>query len=172
MPSTTVHQEMSMKLRPSGVTISILTLLTLAALAPAGPAAGETAYGKALTGTDTIAISALHANPDPHLGQTVRVEGLVTGVCEKRGCWMSLASDEEFQDIRIKVDDGVMVFPVTAKGKRAIAEGVFTQIEMTMEQTLAYGKHHAEEHGETFDPSSVTEPLVYYQINAIGAIVR
>jgi hypothetical protein len=129
-------------------------------------------YGEPLTGTGTIAISELLDNPEPYLGEVVRVEGLVTGVCEKRGCWMSLAGDKEFQEIRIKVDDGVIVFPMEAKGRRAIAEGVFTKIEMTMEQTLAYREHHAQEHGEEFDPSTVTEPLIFFQIRGTGAVIR
>jgi hypothetical protein len=129
-------------------------------------------YGEPLTGNETIEISALLGNPEEYLGEVVRVEGLITGVCEKRGCWMSLAGDEEFQEIRIKVDDGVIVFPMEAKGKRAVAEGVFTKIEMTLEQTIAYRKHHAEEHGEEFDPSTITEPLVFYQIRGTGAVIR
>ena len=130
-------------------------------------------YGQPLSGTDTIEISVLLANPDDYLGQTVRVEGLVTGVCERRGCWMSLASDkEEFKELRVKVDDGVIVFPIEAKGRRATAEGVFGKIELTMEQTLNYRRHHAEEHGEEFDPTTVTEPLTYYQIKGTGAVIR
>ena len=80
--------------------------------------------------------------------------------------------DQEFQELRIKVDDGVIVFPIEAKGKRAIAEGQFSKIEMTMEETLAYRKHHAEEHNEEFDPGKVTEPMTYYQIKATGAVIR
>jgi hypothetical protein len=147
-----------------------LTLLVLAAGAP--QAEDGKIYGEPLTGTETVAISELLANPDPYLGEVVRVEGLVTGVCEKRGCWMSLAGDEEFQEIRIKVDDGVIVFPLEAKGHRAVAEGVFTKVEMTLDQTVAYRKHHAEEHGEEFDPSTVTEPLVFFQIRGTGAVIR
>jgi hypothetical protein len=113
------------------------------------------------------------SNPDDYLGQVVRVEGLVTGVCEKRGCWISIASeDEEFKEIRVKVDDGVIVFPLGAKGKHAIAEGVFVKIEMSMEETLKYREHHAKEHGEEFDPSTVTEPLVFYQLKGSGAVIR
>jgi len=104
------------------------------------------------------------ADPDAYIGQVVRVEGLITGVCEKRGCWISLASDEEFQELRIKVDDGVMVFPIEAKGKRAIAEGEFTEISMTMEQTLAYKKHHAEEHNKEFDPSTITRIPSFFPV--------
>jgi len=129
-------------------------------------------YGEPLTGTDTIAISELLGNPEPYLGEVVRVEGLVTAVCEKRGCWMSLAGDEEFQELRIKVDDGVIVFPMEAKGRKAVAEGVFTKIEMTLEQTIAYREHHAQEHGEEFDPSTVTEPMTFFQIRGTGAVIR
>ena len=47
------------------------------------------------------------------------IEGLVVEVCKARGCWMQLASDKEFQTMKIKVKDGVMVFPMSAKGKTA-----------------------------------------------------
>lgn len=119
----------------------------------------------------TVKVSELLAHPDKWVGKTVRVEGPITGVCKKRGCWISIGSDEEFEDLRIKVDDGVIVFPAEAKGKFAVAQGVFTKIEMSMEQTLKYKKHHAEEHGETFDPATVTEPLVFYQIKGTGAVI-
>ena len=149
------------------ISVILISLLVLSVVV----AGDGKVYGEPLSGSDTTKISELIAAPDKYEGQTVRVEGLVTGVCEKRGCWMSIASDKEFEEVRIKVDDGVIVFPMEAKGKRAIAEGAFTVIEMTMEQTLAYKKHHAEEHQEEFDPSTVTEPLTYYQINATGAVI-
>ena len=130
------------------------------------------AYGEPLTGAEAVMISELIADPDPYLKKMVRIEGLVTGVCEKRGCWMTLGSDQEFQEVRVKAKDGVIVFPMSAKGKHAVAEGTFSKIEMTLEQTLAYAKHHAEEHNEEFDPASVTEPSVIYQINVTGALIN
>ena len=132
----------------------------------------EKVYGKPLTGTGITKISELLENADRYDGKTVRVEGVVTGVCEKRGCWISLAADHEFEDLQIKVDDGVIVFPVQALGKRAIAEGIFIRIEMNLEQTLRFMAHRAEEDGTEFDPSSVTEPATRYQIKATGAIIR
>ena len=154
--------------------IRITSLVALIIIATLPAAAGEgKAYGEPLTGKDSMPIHELLKDPDPFLGEVVRVEGLVTGVCEKRGCWMSLASNDlEFEEIRIKVEDGVIVFPMEAKGKHAVAEGVLTKIEMTMEQTLDYMKHHAEEHDEEFDPTVITEPLVFYQIQATGAVIR
>jgi cytochrome c-type biogenesis protein CcmE len=136
------------------------------------PALEGTVYGEGVTATLVVAPADLVARIEEFEGKRVRVEGLVTDVCAKRGCWFKLAGDENSaQTVTIKVTDGVIVFPMEAKGKRAVAEGEFTVIEMTMEQTLAYKKHHAEEHKEEFDPSTVTEPLTYYQINATGAVI-
>ena len=42
---------------------------------------------------------------------------------------------------------------------------------MTLEQTLAYAKHHAEEHNEEYDPSTITEPRTYFQVKATGAVI-
>lgn len=155
-----------------GRSVVVVAVLLFVAGAAAVGAEGK-AYGEPLTGSDVAEIGELLSNPDRYLGQVVRVQGLVTGVCKKRGCWMTIASDDvEFREIRVKVDDGVIVFPLEAKGKRAIAEGVFTKVEMTLEQTLRYREHHAEEHGEEFDPATVTEPLVFYQIRGTGAVIR
>ena len=148
-----------------------IPVLVALLVSPAVAGKGK-AYGEPLTGDDTTAISKILADPDAYVGKTVRVEGVVTGVCKKRGCWISLASDAEFQELRIKAEDGVIVFPMSAMGKRAIAEGVFRKIERTLEQTRAYKQHHAEEHGEEFNPASVTEPMVVYQIDVTGAVVR
>ncbi|MCP3978404.1 MAG: DUF4920 domain-containing protein [bacterium] len=150
--------------------VTVMIVLSLALTAPAMAKKGKT-YGKPLGGKDTVAVSELIANADDYVGQTVRIKGVVNAVCPKRGCWMTIASDEEFQELKIKVDDGVIVFPLEAKGKRAVAEGVFMRIEMSLEQTVAYLAHHAEEHGEEFDPASVKEPMTRYQIQATGAVV-
>jgi hypothetical protein len=169
-----IHMEKSdMNERRSAVP-KILSLVIVLALGVGVLAAEEgKSYGEPLTGTDTVKISQLLSDPDDYLDKVVRVEGLVTGVCEKRGCWLSIASeDEEFKEIRVKVDDGVIVFPLEAKGKHAIAEVVFVKIEMSMEQTLKYREHQAKEHGEDFDPGTVTEPLVFYQIKGSGAVIR
>jgi hypothetical protein len=141
------------------------------ALSPA--VASGTTYGQPLTGSDTIPIPELLSHPDDYLGEVVRVRGLVTKVCAKRGCWMAIAADEEeFKEIRIKVDDGVIVFPMEAKGHRAIAEGVFSKIELTMEQTLQMREHECMESGEKFDPSAVKGPMVVYQIKGHGAVIE
>ena len=52
----------------------------------------------------------------------VSIEGVVTAVCEHMGCWMMLApagaAGEHPATLRLKVEDGVIVFPVSARGRQ------------------------------------------------------
>ena len=128
-------------------------------------------YGAPLTLAEVTPISEILASPDDYVGKTVQIEGRVLEVCESRGCWIELASDEDFQTMRIKVDDGVIVFPMTARGKLARAEGEFTRIDMSLTQTRSFLSHQAEERGEPFDSLSVHSPMTYYQVKGTGAVV-
>ncbi len=126
------------------------------------------------TGADpkkVIPISKLMASPEKYLKKEVTVEGVIDDVCAKRGCWMKLMSDKKFQSLRIKVRDGVMVFPMTAKGKKAIAKGQFISFKLNKHQTIQYKKHIAEEQGKKFDPKTVKGPMTLYQLNATGAVI-
>jgi len=130
--------------------------------------AKELSFGDTVDQKATILISKLMASPEEYVDKTVTIEGLVTSVCKMRGCWMTIASDEKYQKLRIKVRDGDMVFPLSAKGRKALATGKFTKIEFSMEQTINYYKRNAEHDGKTFDPASVTKPYVYYQVVPVG----
>lgn len=134
-------------------------------------APGGELFGESLTLTEVTPVSTILDDPDAWVGRRVLVEGMVVAVCEKRGCWMDIASDREFEKIQIKVDDGVIVFPLSAKGKRATVEGVVERLELTAEEALEEARRKAEEHGETFDPASVTGPQTVFRIRGLGAVV-
>jgi NACalpha-BTF3-like transcription factor len=148
--------------------MKILLTLTLAA---AFLLAGETKLGAPLTLKTQTKIADLTAKPDSFVGKTVQVKGKVTEVCENMGCWMMLVDPETNAKIRIKVKDGEIVFPKTAIGKMAVAEGRMAKIEMTKEQAIAQAKHEAEERGTKFDPASITGPQTIYQIAGTGAVI-
>jgi len=129
-------------------------------------------FGKELTLKDTTLISNILANPDTFIGKKVLVEGRVVDVCKKRGCWMELASDKEFQSIRVKVNDGEIVFPLEARGKRALVEGIVEELEISREQLIKAMKHHAEEQGEPFDSTKITEGKTIYRLKGLGAKIQ
>jgi len=128
-------------------------------------------YGEGLTLQESTPISSIYAHPDRYVDKEVRVEGRIVGVCKKRGCWMELAGDQDFQSLKVKVEDGVIVFPADSKGRYGTAQGVLKKIELSLEQTRKMAQHECEENKKAFDPESVTEAAVIYQIQATGAVI-
>lgn len=126
-------------------------------------------YGTALSINEASKVSAILSEPESYLGKKVLIEGPVLEVCAKQGCWLEIASDQAEQKIKVKVNDGEIVFPMTAKGKIAKVEGEVYKIELSLEEAVGYQKHVAEEQGVAFDSTSVTGPMTIYQIKGLGA---
>lgn len=156
-----MHTEISMK------SLLVLTLIFVVALS----AAEGKKYGKPLTLKEKTKISDILESPDKYNGKRVQIEGAIIGVCEKRGCWIKISGDKEQQSIRLKVEDGVIVFPMTIKGKNVIAEGVVSVKTLSKEELIKQGEMHAKEEGTTFDPSTVKGPQTTIQVMGEGAVV-
>jgi hypothetical protein len=142
-----------------------LLLALLPALALAAPAH----VGAEVTVAEATPIATILAAPDQHVGKVVRVEGEVSGVCTRMGCWMDLADDSGHR-IRVKVEDGVLVFPADASGKPATAQGTVTVEELARDKYVDWMRHLAEEGGEPFDESKLGDgPFRIVQIAGSGA---
>ncbi len=129
-------------------------------------------YGKKLTVNEKTKISEIIAEPEKFAGKKVLVEGTVVDVCQERGCWIKLASDKEFESVRFKVNDGVIVFPMEAKGKTALAEGIVSVRTVSKEDLIKQGEYEAKEEGRTFDASTVTGPKTIVMLKGEGAVVK
>jgi Domain of unknown function (DUF4920) len=144
----------------------MLMLAVAAAAVQAGP--GET-FGKGVALREATPVQLIYDRPADFIGKTIRIDGVVSEVCEDMGCWMALADivDHEMV-VRLKVDDGAgIVFPISARGKAASAEGVFEK----MAAGDAEAQEAAAEQGARAPGKSV-EFGKTYQIKATGAIVR
>lgn len=141
----------------------ILTVLALSV------AAEPTRYGAGVDQPTATSIREILKDPAGWAGKTVKVEGKVSGVCAMEGCWMEIESPEGDR-LRIKVDDGVIVFPSEAAGRHAVAQGTVEVHELTRERYVGWRRHLAEEKGTTFDEASVGEgPYRIVQIRGTGA---
>jgi len=80
-------------------------------------------------------------------------------------CWLALSADgaKDSKTVRLKVEDGEIVFPISAKGKNVSAEGVFEEIG----GADAHAKQAAGEHAKHDAAASKT-----YQIKATGAVIK
>jgi hypothetical protein len=136
----------------------------LAVSAAVALAAAET-FGAGVTLKETTSLDRVISSPAALEGKTVKVEGVVTSVCTHMGCWMALAVKDapNVKTLLVKVDDGVIVFPVTAKGKRAAAQGVIERVANDAEGQAAAQEHAKAEKRESAGTT--------WQLKATGAIV-
>lgn len=140
---------------------AVLLLLSMVALLPG---VADTKLGAGVDLKDATPITAIVAKPQDYVGKTLRVDGVATAVCTHMGCWMAVTpeGDTSGTTIRLKVEDGVIVFPVTAKGKRVSAEGVFERVSGAGDSTDAAAEHAKVD----------TKASQQYQLKATGAIIK
>lgn len=148
-----------------------IIILAIVFVAGAATAAGQKKYGKPLTIKEVTKISAILAKPEAYNGKRLHVEGNIVDVCAKRGCWIKIASDKEFESLTFKVDDGVIVFPLEAKGKKTQAEGVLSVKTYTKAELIESGRKHAEKEKTEFDSTSVKGPKTVIQLKGEGAVI-
>lgn len=150
---------------------SLAALIVAAACLPA-LAGGEIKLGQPLTLKEARSVSQVLAAPAALVGKTVQVKGQVTEVCQMMGCWMALTEPGSTKVLRVKVNDGDLVFPKDSVGKSATAEGTLAKITLTKAQAIAQAKHEAEEQGRPFNPASVKSGAVLYQLKGAGAVIE
>jgi hypothetical protein len=174
--------------------LSIALMVTL--VAGIGLSAATKKYGTPLTLKETTKISDIYAKPEAFSGKRVQVKGPIVDVCAERGCWIAIGSDKEFQTLRFKVDDGVIVFPMDAKGLTAVVEGVLSVRTLSVEEQrealkstheahmagmepakagehagMGMGKEKEKGAKESVDPKSITGPKTVIMIKGEGAEV-
>lgn len=121
-------------------------------------------FGQPLKNAAPVALAQLAAHPDQFAGKTVRVEGKVAAVCSHAGCWMDLVGANDTERFRLKVDDGVIVFPQDAVGHKAVAEGVVTKVET---KPADAAKHDHKEGEDCTEHAKAT-----YVLKVTGAVIH
>ena len=146
-------------------------LLAACADAPAPPAsAAAEAVGGGVPAGLALTPDLLVARADALDGQDVIVEGTPREVCQKKGCWLTLA-DADGQTVRVVVPkddagDYVFTFPTDASGQPyRIAGRLAVETASVDEQ-----RHYAEDGGASPDEvAAITEPERSLVLTATGA---
>ena len=143
-----------------------LAAMVLCATLAGVPVLAAEKYGAGVSIEKATPITQLLSRPAEFAGKTVRVEGVVTEVCTMMGCWMALSPDGQANAAQVLIQvehDGVIVFPVTAKGHKASAEGVVEKIEG------GEGREAAQELASAQGTNAAQAPQ--WRIAATGAVV-
>lgn len=125
-------------------------------------------YGKEITLKTKTSISKILQNPEAFIGKQVLVEGNVVEVCKNRGCWIDLSGKNNLEKIKVKVNDGEIVFPLEAKGKKALVEGEVYAIETNSDNC---SKKCSEKDSDTEKCKHEKSTKKIYQIKGIGAVI-
>jgi|GEM_PF-1471268 len=131
---------------------------TPAAAAPvaAAPAGAEGDCPAATYGTmpvdlgEPVAADALRTGAVAS-GSRVKLKGTIKEVCQKKGCWHTVATSDPAVDLMVKDKEYAIFLPKGCGGHEAEIAGTFTQELMPVEEA----RHYAEDAGK--DPSTITE---------------
>lgn len=128
--------------------VAVLLGITLALLVGVQAQQPQT-FGEGVSLTEATPLARLLDRPADFEGKTVRVEGRVAAVCAHMGCWMAFAPDGApgGRTLLVKVDDGEIVFPLSAKGRRATVQGVIQRIGTNDAEAQEAAAEHARHTG-------------------------
>ena len=131
-------------------------------------------YGISMQKGIPNSISEVLKNPDKYLNKNVLVSGVIDDVCPMRGCWIQISDKSQTGPIRVKVTDGEIVFPLSAKNHIVTVQGTFVRLDLSKDQAINWKVHLAKEKGVELDPNDIVlqkEDYYEYRINCNGAKV-
>ena len=99
----------------------------------------------------------------------VKVTGKVSSVCQKKGCWMTLVSDQPGQpEMRVTFKDYAFFMPKDLAGKRVVIDG-FAFVDVTPVADL---RHYAEDAGKSkAEIEAIKEPKRELAFEAAGVLI-
>ncbi|MEW5675712.1 DUF4920 domain-containing protein [Flavobacterium enshiense] len=97
----------------------------------------------------------------------VKFKSKINGVCQKKGCWMTMDLGEE-KEAFVKFKDYGFFVPMNAENQEAIVSGkAFVSVESVADQ-----KHYAKDAGKSqVAIDSITQPKVTYSFMADGVLI-
>lgn len=103
--------------------------------------------GAPVTVRDAVSIADLSARTESYVGQVVRLEGTVSGVCQGSGCWAEVRAEDGAVFLARSMDHSVLL-PTDCLGRRIVVQGVVTELEAVEESEEAADHHHHGDEGE------------------------
>jgi hypothetical protein len=158
---------MSIRTRLASMVVTLL-VGTCGVTQLAADEAGK-AYGDGVTLKRATPIAALLTTPQAHAGKAVRVDGVITRVCQSMGCWIEIADPALGRGIRFKAKDGVIVFPKDASGRKVSAQGTFEEIA-TSPVRESHGEHAKSAENSGKPPSTDPTEKIYW-VRVTGAVL-
>jgi hypothetical protein len=126
-------------------------------------------FGAIITTDHAITYDALIPKMATVDSMPAKVTGKVSSVCQKKGCWMTLVSDQPGKpDMRVTFKDYAFFMPKDLAGKKVVIDG-FAFVETTPVADL---RHYAEDAGKTkAEIDAITQPKRELAFEAKGVVI-
>jgi len=126
-------------------------------------------FGEKIDATGAITYDELLARLETEESvENVKVRGQVNGVCQAKGCWMSIASKKEgAEEMFVKFKDYGFFMPLDLTGE-VVMRGKAYKEETSVEEL----QHYAEDEGKTAEEiAAITEPITELKFMADGVVI-
>lgn len=121
-------------------------------------------FGTAISAAQAEPLTTLAGELKSSDSVQVKVKATIDEVCQMKGCWMTLKT-EDGSTVRVTFKDYGFFVPKDAGGREVILEGVATAKEMDE----ATARHYAEDAGKPFDE---TANLTEIAVVASGVLIK
>ena len=111
--------------------------------------------GQAITVADPVSIAHLSENPEAFVGQTIKIDGVVSAVCQGSGCWVEVRARDGSTFLAKSADHSILL-PIDCVGRKIVVQGVVTAMP-AQEQPEQSEPQEGEEPHECPRPSYLLE---------------
>ncbi len=127
-------------------------------------------FGEKITADGAIKYDALLAKMGTADSLELKVEGTVSEVCQMKGCWMTIVSNDENQEaMMVKFKDYGFFMPKDISGKTVVMRGKAFREETPVDEL----RHYAEDAGKSAEEiAAITEPKVELKFLADGVVIK
>ena len=149
------------------ILFGLMVCLSLTAFAQPKSAVKGVKYGAGTTAAGAIEVNLLEEKLVTADKFTGKVKGTVNKVCEKKGCWMTLAQTDG-DGIMIRFKDYKYFMPKDIVGKDVVLKGTAKKTITSVEML----RHYAEDAGKSKEEiEKITAPKTEIEFIATGVLV-
>ena len=153
-------------------TAGIFTLLLLASCGTnknAQPSNDGKHFGTTVTAKKAITYDELLTKMTNVDSMPAKVVGKVAAVCQKKGCWMTLVSEQTGKpEMRVTFKNYAFFMPKDLSGKKVVVDG-FAYVETT---SVADLRHYAQDAGKSkAEIEAITKPKREMSFEAAGVLI-
>ncbi len=126
-------------------------------------------FGAKVKAKGAISYDQMLASMSDKKEMPAKIEGKVEGVCQVKGCWMNIVSDEPGQPkMMVKFKDYGFFVPKDLSGHKVVIEGVATRSVTSVDEL----RHYAEDAGKSAaEIAAITKPKEELKFLATGVLV-